>query len=269
MPSQKIRWSFLACGFTTLLISVNHELLAQKFSLGVKGGPMLNWAHFGDRDDKAIYSSKATVGYTVGGIIAFPLKKNFTFISEGVYSVKGRRILFNDKTWENNNTYSFIDMTMLLRRSFHLYIKENLPTKWYVNLGPEVSYWLTAKGKIVTEGRGHPYTILFNREPDADFHNLYYNNVNRWLFGISVGVGVEAPIKKTQKLSFELRFVSGHTYLGDKKSAYIEILGFDDTSLKQNLKVLQFTAAYTFDFDLKEAKMGKSTLDKAIKKKKH
>jgi len=267
MVGIKARCNILMYLLIVSLTSVGLDLHAQKFSLGLKGGANINWAHFGDSEDKANFDSKPKVGFTLGGTITFPLKNNYSFLAEGAYSVKGRRIQFNDNTWENNNTYSFIDMTMLLRRSFHLHIKENLPTNWYVNIGPEVSYWLTAKGRIVTEGQGPKYTILFDQEPDANFHNMYYNNVNRWLFGLSMGVGFEAPIKKDQRISFELRFVSGHTYLGDKSSAYIEILGFNDTSLKQNLKVLQFTAAYTFDFDLKEAKKGKSSLDKTIKRK--
>ena len=80
--------------------------------------------------------------------------------------------------------------------------------------------------------------------------------------GIQAGVGFEAPMKRNQHISFELRFVSGHTYLGEKNSAYIEILGFEDTSLKQNLKTLQFAVAYTFDFDLKAGKKGKSTINR-------
>lgn len=266
VPCDKTRCNIIACCFITFLVSLTLDVEGQKFSLGIKGGAILDWAHFGDSEDRSKFDSKPKFGYTAGGTITFPLKKNYAFLAEGAYSVKGRRIKFNDKRWENVNRYSFIDMTMLLQRSFNLYIKENLPTKWYVNWGPEVSYWLTAKGRILVDGQGPKYSIFFDREPDGNFHNMYYNNVNRWLFGISLGVGFEAPIKKTQKLSFELRFVSGHTYLGDKNSAYIEILGFDDTSLKQNLKVLQFTTAYTFDFDLKAAKKGKSNLDKTIKK---
>jgi hypothetical protein len=257
---------YLLCAIT-FLVCPKFELYAQKFSLGIKGGANITWAHFGDSDDRSEFNSKPTFGYTLGGLIAFPLKNNFTFVAEGAYAVKGRRISFNDNTWENKNKYSFFDMTMLLRKSFHLYIKENLPTKWYINIGPEISYWLAAKGKIHVRDQGPSYTIFFDREADANFHNMYYNNINRWLFGLTVGLGFEAPIKKTQKLSFEFRFISGHTYLGDKNSAYIEILGFKDTSLKQNLKVLQFTTAYTFDFDLKAAKKGKSTKDKIKTKK--
>jgi hypothetical protein len=267
MACIKIRCNICKYLFILCLTSISLNLQAQKFSLGLRGGPLLNWAHFGDSDDKANFDSKPKIGFTVGGTITFPLKNNYSFLAEGAYSMKGRRIVFNDKTWENNNTYTFLDMGMLLRKKFRLRISENLPTHWFINIGPEVSYWLTATGRILVEGQGPKYTVVFNQEPDGNFHNMYYNNVNQWLFGIQAGVGFEAPMKRNQHISFELRFVSGHTYLGDKNSAYIEILGFEDTSLKQNLKTLQFAVAYTFDFDLKAAKKGKSSLDKTIKRK--
>lgn len=266
MMCTRTRCNIVKYIFIISLVIASSDIQAQKFSLGLKAGPLINWAHFGDSEDKKDFSSRPKVGFTAGGAITFPLKNHYTFLAEGAYSVKGRRILFNDNTWENNSTFSFIDMTMLLRRSFQLRITENFPAKWFVNIGPEVSYWLHSKGKILVEGQGPKYTVYFDREPDGNFHNMYYNNVNRWLFGISIGVGFEAPIKKDERISFELRFISGHTYLGNKESAYIEILGFEDTSLRQNLKVLQLTAAYTFDFDLKEARKGKSSLDKTRKR---
>jgi len=261
------RYNILKCSLLICLTAIGLTARAQKFSLGVKGGPLVNWAHFANSEDKSGFSSEPAIGFTVGGDITFPLKNNYAFLAEGAYSLKGRRVKFNDGMWENNNTYTFLDLSMFLRKTFRLHIKENLPTKWFVSIGPQVSYWLTAKGRIVVEGQGPSYNIIFNQVPDANFHNMYYNDVNEWLFGLSAGVGFEAPIKKDQRVSFELRFVSGHTYLGGKNSAYIEILGFEDKSLKQNLKVLQFTVAYTWDFDLKEGKKGKSTMDKAIKKK--
>ncbi|MFZ6010315.1 MAG: porin family protein [Bacteroidota bacterium] len=269
MPCFKRPCKILAFCFTLYLFFGSQELFGQKFSVGVKAGGILNWAHFGDSEDRSKFDSKIKSGYMAGGTIAFPLKNRYTFLAEAAYAVKGRRVMFDDKTLENNNTYTFIDLSMFLRRSFHLHIKENLPTEWYLNVGPQVSHWLTAKGKILNDDYRTPYTIVFNQPPDANFKNLYYNNVNRWLFALALGVGFEAPIKKTQKVNIEFRFVSGHTYLGDKGSAYIEILGFDDTSLKQNLKEIQITLGYTFDFDVQQSRKGKSTLDKKIKRKRN
>lgn len=144
-------------------------------------------------------------------------------------------------------------------------MRKDLPMKWFVNIGPEVSYWLGAKGKLVTQ-IDRDYTIIYDQVPDGNYNNMYYNNTNDWIFSLAAGVGFEAPLHNNKRMLFELRFISGHTNFGEKNSAYIEILNFEDTSLKQNLKTLQLTTAYILDIDVKESRKGKSTLKKKIKK---
>lgn len=271
---------FIKISFFFLLVFISAISYGQKFSVGVKGGVHSSWTHFSDKEDRSYFNTKPGLGYTGGILIAFPLKNNFSFYSEAAYSVKKRRVLWADNTWENRNTYNFIDLNMLLRKSFLWHIREDLPMKWFVNVGPEVSYWMGAKGKIVTETET-PYDIVFNDSTDYSFKRLYYNNLNRWLFSLSIGVGFEAPLRNNKRLLFELRFISGHTNFGRKnktetitgssgrsvnENAYIEILGYEDYSLLQNLKTLQFTTAYIIDMDVKESRKGKSTLKKKMKR---
>lgn len=250
---------------------------AQKFSVGIKGGAHGSWTHFSDKEDRPLFDTKTGYGFTGGILISFPLKNNFAFYAEAAYSTKKRRVLWAEGTWENRNTYDFIDLNMLLRKSFIWHLRKDLPMKWFVNIGPEVSYWLSAKGKIVTE-IDTPYDIIFNQPTDYSYQRLYYNDINRWLFSLSAGVGFEAPLRNNKRLLFELRFISGHTNFGKKvnptlvndrmvnQNAYIEILDFQDFSLRQNLKTLQFTTAYILDLDVKESRKGKSTLKKKMKK---
>lgn len=240
----------------------------QKYSVGIKASPLLTWSAFGDEEDKDRFSGGVKPGYSVGALVSFPLKHEFDFFSEAAYSQKGRVVKSQNDTWINNSTYKFIDLTMLLRKSYTFRLEKNVPSQWYINLGPEVSYWLNGKGTIgVEDGQPYSYTMIFDEEPDSNYKNMYINDANRWLFGLAFGIGLKAPLLRNQHISAELRFVSGHTFLGKRNSSRIEILTFEDT-MKTNLKVLYLNVAYTLDFDVKESRKGKSTLDKKIKSKK-
>ena len=90
---------------------------AQKFSLGVKGGISVTSAYFPDKDLRRQFGSSPKLGYTAGGLIGFPLKKDFSFLTEVAYTQKGRRVMINESAWENNATYRFIDFSMVSEQS--------------------------------------------------------------------------------------------------------------------------------------------------------
>lgn len=251
-----------------ILLGLDQPVMAQNFSMGVKAGPSLTVGRFRDSDLRDTYSSKLKFGYTVGGFISFPLAEDYSFIAETAYSRKGKKLKFNSDEWTNNASFNFIDFSMALRKSFDYQIRPDIRSRIFLNIGPNIEYWLSGKGKIGAEGTPSNYTIAFEQEPDANFYVNYYNNVNRWLFGIDFGIGMDAPITSTQRVMAELRFTFGQTNLGQSNSSSnIEILGFQD-DLRMNLKTMSLTVAYAFSFDLKESKMGRSTKDKVVKRKK-
>jgi hypothetical protein len=246
---------------------VSSKLYGQNFSAGFKLGPSITWAFFEDKEARQNFNSQPKLGYIVDGIISFPLKNKYSFVTEAGFKQAGRRVKFNENTWENNATYQYIDLSMALRKSFDVRIKKNLSTRCFVNVGPDINYWLNGQGKVKTDVLGSKYDVVFNREPDGNFHHDYMNNVNRWFFGMDFGVGTDANITKTQRLLFELRFTYGHTNIGKKLgSSSVDILGFQDNT-KANFKTLSFTTCYFFDFDLHKSKFGKSTKDREIRRK--
>jgi hypothetical protein len=241
----------------------------QQFSIGAKAGPLISWGNFGDKDDKDDFSQEIKPGFYAAGLIVFPLKNDYSFLTEFGFSQKGRKILFNNDTWENNAAYYFGDAVMLLRRSFPLNLGANIPSQWFVNIGPHVNYWFSGRGKV-SAGGSYNYTVVFGEMPQnppgPDFDKMYLHEVNRWLFGIDIGVGFKAPLKQNRKIFTELRFTSGHTFFGNKNSASNRTLGFTD-NLRANEKVLSLTVAYVIDVNVQEGRKGKSTKDKEIKRK--
>jgi len=244
---------------------------AQKYSLGFRAGGTVNWASFRDKDQKDTFSVKLSTGFTLGALLGFPLKNNYSVIIEGSFSQKSRTL--SDGLLENHATYKFIDGTLLLRKAYKFQLGANVPAEWFVNIGPEVGYWLSGKGFFTAGGPEYPYLIEFDKVPDGDMKYLYYNDANRLFFGLVLGVGIKAPLRNNTAISCELRFVSGHTDLGNNKYEYpprewySSLLNYNDT-MRMNLKVLSLSVAYTYDFDKIESRKGRSTLKKKMKREK-
>jgi hypothetical protein len=240
----------------------------QKFSLGLKVGGSINWVAFSEKEQKDTFDVLPTPGYTVGGFINFPLKHDYFVQMELAYSLKGR--ILKDELLTNTSTYRFVDGAMLLRKSFHFNLAPNVPSEWFFSVGPEISYWIGGKGNIRAEGPGYPYKIMYEGVPDGTTEHLYYNDANRWLFSLILGVGFRAPLGPHQSITTELRFVSGHTNLGRKDYEYPTnlwhgVLGYVDT-LHVNMKTVVISVGYSWSFNSIEQRMGKSTLKKKVKK---
>src|SRR5688572_29191346 len=74
---------------------------SQKFSFGFKASGGFGWAGFGDREQKDTFSTRISPTYGVGFQIGFPLKNEFQLKLEAGYSREGRRLVFNEKLWDN------------------------------------------------------------------------------------------------------------------------------------------------------------------------
>lgn len=250
-----------------ILTNIAH---AQKYSFGVRAGGTANWASFRDKEQKDTFSIKPSTGFEVAGLIGFPLKNNYSVIIEGGFSQKSRVLTDDASNFENHSTYRFVEGSLLLRKAYKFQLGKNVPAEWFVNLGPEVGYWLSGRGYFTSGGPKYPYRIEFDKTPDGDFDYLYYNSANRMFFGLVLGVGMKAPLKNNTALSAELRFVSGHTNLGQNKYAYpprewyASLLNYNDT-MRMNLKCISLSVAYTYDFDRIESRKGKSTIKKRMK----
>lgn len=250
---------------------ITNIALAQEFSIGVKAGPLVSLSIIADKFDRENFSQRPKLGYAGAAMVSFPLKDNYYFVTEAGLSQRGRKILSNEDTWTNNASYVFADANMLLRKAFNFDLKKNIPSKWFINVGPHVSYWMSGRGKIGANS-SQRYTVVFEPMPiqppgtGPDFDKMYISEANRWLFGVDLGVGFVAPLLRKQKIMTELRFTSGHTFYGDTNSAQWRVLGFVD-NLRSNEKFLTLTTAFILEYNLKEGKMGKSTKDKEVKRK--
>jgi len=266
-------------------LSGTHLTYAQKFAVGIKAGATLSKGSFGDKDDNDDFTNSWAPGYFGAGLINLRLKNSFSFQTEAGYSIRGRKIEFNEDTWHNVANYHFLDASMLLRKSYPLKWSRNAKGNWFFNVGPKISYWLNGKGAVATGGTyvdpvdgltkistadSYDYRVKFEKEPEEpdapDFDTMYLSDVNRWLFGLDVGIGVNAPTKALQRFIVELRYTTGQTFYGGKNGAFNRTLGFKD-NLRANEKIFSLSIDYTINRVYKEGQKGKST-KKDVKKSK-
>lgn len=267
---------FLGCLIALILMN-SLGTYAQKYAIGVRAGAILSTNAFGDKEDKLKFTNSWKQGYFVAAFANLPLKDNFSFQTEAGFSRRGRRIKFNDDTWTNKAGYSFLDASMMLRKSHYFNWTDKIRGTWFINVGPKVSYWLGGSGKVISggtyidpisgaiktsEGGFYKYHLKFAEEPieptTSDFNIMYMRDVNRWLFGIDFGIGVDAPTAALQRFVIEFRFTTMHTYYGSKFGAFNRTLGFED-NLKANEKIFSLSIDYALNRELREGKKGKST----------
>jgi hypothetical protein len=243
--------------------------MAQKYSVGIRGGISYTWPGFGDKEAKQQFNRGMKFGYHGGLLLTFPLKNRYDLVLEGGASQKGRILKFDNGEWKNNLTMNMADMAMLLRKNFTIHLDKNTPADVFVSLGPDINYWISAKGKFQSGDNIAKYGVKFNESPDGntDYRNLFLNDINRWYFGIALGVGMKAPLGRNQHITTELRFASGHTFMGKKESGSIDILAFEGKdTYKTNLKTISLSLAYSIDLDKVERRKGKSTIKRRMKR---
>lgn len=246
-----------------------------RFLWGFRAGINATTPHFEDADARKALGAETSIGWTIGAVGQFKLTNRWAFQSELGYSKKVSSFSFDTDGSVNRMSMDFIDISLLLRRRFWFSWGKDIRSDVFVGIGPNINYMLGASGtSIAVDGQSYPYNIVIDGTPDANFNNLYLNGVNRWLFGIDIGVGINAPISPKQKVFVEFRASLGQTNLGSESSSvYINQAGFNGSMfqqnlLKSNLKTFSITAAYTFTFNYAKSHMGKSTKDSMVKKRK-
>ena len=238
---------------------------SQKYDLGFRIGPNVTFQSVTDRERKDDFGSLPHPGYHFAGFVSFPLPANFSFFSEAGYMRGGRKMKIQDVQWQTDFTYHFLTGSMGLRKALNVNFAEGIEGEFFVNVGPNISYLMGGKGRISVPdgGPGTEFKIEFNNYDSADwgdFYRYFINKPNRVLFGLDLGIGAEAPITSKQKIFAEFRFTWGHTNLGTLQTENrLNILNFDDTMMV-NLKTISFDLLYTFGFDRRQSKQGKSTL---------
>lgn len=215
---------------------------------GFKAGVNANNISFADEDYKKFYDTKYTLGYTAGAVLLIENKEKYGLYTEFLYSVKGKSVDSNNADHYETNiaSYQYLDFPVMFRVKFK---QPNF--NWFVQLGPELSYWLAGKGafKVYEQDRDiyttYEYTVNFG-EPKTTTDYLNVEEANRFQVGLGVGGGAIWDFKNGNYLSLDLRYTFGHTYVGEYESASIPNIGLVD-NLEYTNNVASVSVVYYFD----------------------
>jgi Outer membrane protein beta-barrel domain len=267
---------------------------SQKYSLGLKVGPTITMGHFPKNLPDTVlqtHTNRPKTGFTIAGVLTLPLPNNYSCVMEAGYMKGGRKVDYNNNQWQNDFTYKFITSSLALRKLFKIPTRDGRTSSWTLSVGPNVSYMISGKGIIKTDNGGRsPFTIVFHNLSDSawikdrsennELDKYHFNHANRFFFGADFGIGTYIPITSRQRVLIEAKLTLGGTFIKkrDTRASLGGIIGgngnnnpvnpiANDTGsfsdpLTTNMRTISVTVGYTFDFDVKDSKRGKSTQHK-------
>ena len=116
---------------------------AQTF-FGVKVGANATKISYESEVYKKFYDTKFAPGFTAGAVFLIENKERYGLYVEFLYSVKGKNVESHANDYETNvATYQYLDLPVLFRIKFN---EKNF--NWFLQLGPEISYWLGGSGSF-------------------------------------------------------------------------------------------------------------------------
>ena len=241
----------------------------QKYGFGVRVGPSLTIPTITDKPQKGDFTAWPRAGYHIGGVVTMPLKLEYTFIAELGYDRLGRKWKAAETGWFYNYHYDLITASMALRRSINDIFKKELTEDVFFSIGPTVSFLVAGGGNLTTPNGAvtnfkmkmtDQDPVTWDKTANGDLGTYFINKPNRILFGLDLGLGTDIPVTRNQTIYAEVRFNWGHTNLGTRETTNrFNLLNFEDTN-QVNLKTISLTGIYTFTYETRRSRQGKSTL---------
>ena len=239
-----------------------------QFYIGPKAGIQVFKPFFSSGEEREGESYNPKIGLNLGMAAVLEVKENFALNFEIAYSQKGKEVRGGlDAGLKHDVTYNHIDFPLLFTRRFNASHGGNKSYQWYVNAGPNISYWIGGSGRLsssellLEEGIERvDYDIVFD-QPSFDNDQANINYPNRWQLGLNLGGGMIFQPDKGNLLIVDFRLEMGSTFVGREDSSVdfpVSIFAYSD-NLRAVNGGLKVSVAYLFDSNLSQRKKGKST----------
>lgn len=254
--------------FAFLLSSLCYTQASSQILVGPLGGANYSWISFADKDLKDNYKQTPVFGFHAGGHLAFKVRNRFFLHTSLLYVTKGRDIDGEvDLQLKSTERYSFIEMPITYTVDFKGKIGSNKEFKYFVGIGPNIGYWLTAKGTLFNSDLEEnnigeiSYKAVFKQDPESQQQDeLNVQEPNRFQFGLNFVAGMVLEPAPRQRIMLTIRYELGHSYLAKKDGTFLNTYFVDP--LKARNQGFRVSLGYLIDLKTEERKKGKSTLDK-------
>jgi hypothetical protein len=236
--------------------------------VGPIAGGNYSWTSFHDKDLKDAYSMNPVAGFHAGGHLAFKVRKRFFLHTSLLYASKGRILKGElDTKLRNAARYNYIDMPISYTVDFKGKIGKSKEFKYFLGIGPNVSYWLSGRGKLYNSDLEEnnleelTYKIVFKKAPeDLAPDEMNVADPNRFQLGLNFMAGLVLEPAPRQRIMVSIRYELGHSYLAKSNGVFRDIL-FQDPLQSRN-QGFRVSLAYLVDLNVEERKKGKSNIDK-------
>jgi hypothetical protein len=250
--------------------------------IGPTAGLQLSSTRFFDKDYNQIYSVKPVLGFNAGVNVSFRVRKRFFLHTSLVYSTKGKNLegkkvtasqvnedlrKLVDPNLKNSVVYRYLELPISYTYEIKTRTKNNKEFKWYLGVGPNISYWLGGKGSFynaeINEAHGPTidYKVVFKKDVETlDYDKMNVAEPNRIQLGLNFSLGLVFEPMGYHKLMVTARYELGHSNLAKNgggqfpaSQSYVDVLQARNNGIR-------FSVAYLVDMKTEERKKGKSTM---------
>ena len=229
--------------------------------VGPRIAPHIGKVEYEKRSFRESFDPGFQAGGSVGAAVTFPVKEPFSLHAELLYSIKGKVVSLPEDALKNKARYQYIELPIMMR--VNVWPEKNI----YLGIGPNLSYWIGGSGKIDDLESPDGFTkYKVNFRSSASPDDLHISDPNRLQLGLLFGLGKQFKLQDDRRLTFELRYEMGHSFLGKADDAYLDTLDFTD-NLESKHQILSVNVGYFWVLH-KKSKRKKSSTYRA-KQRKH
>jgi hypothetical protein len=252
--------------FAVIAITCNTRSEAQ-ILIGPVAGGQYSWVSMDDKQTSNFFNIKPKLGYHAGLGLSFRVRKRFFLTSSFLYSTKGKTVEGKaDQLLHHEVVYKYIDVPILYSVDFKAKVGNNYEFKYFLGLGPNISYWLGGKGTLYNTDYNENsvpelnFKIAFRKtESEMGENEMVVNKVNRVQLGLNLAAGLVLEPVPDRKIIFLVRYELGHSFMSTDDNGH-----FPNTTYQDNLRArnqgIRISLFYMADIRTEDRKKGKSTI---------
>lgn len=265
------------------IICIGFVLSSTKGIAQILVGPVIggqsNWMAYDEKELRDEFKITPQLNFHAGATVAFRARKRFFLNGSIIYTLKGKNLTSKiEPGLKNFARYKYIEIPMLYTAEFQAKLGANKVFKWYLGVGPTVSYWLGGKGILdnidLNENNINPpdyrlrYKIVFNKDSIA-INEMNIENPNRIQLGINVSSGLVFEPYGKHRIMLNARYAFGQSFLSRQSKGQFGLPGilYYEDELKVRSRELIFSLHYFIDLKTDQRKKGKSTKNEKSTKK--
>lgn len=208
---------------------------------------------------------KANYNYEFGAMMSYTATDRYSVHTEINYERIGKNVRSREGQYaiDNDFTYKYLSVPLFLRVN-----TLSKPIHYYFNLGPKISYLLSAKGDLSIQlfQETNPdqltisYDVVYNFDDvtDPNGRQLVLDNPNRIQYSLNLGAGAMLDLKTGGRLMLDFRYSWGHSNLGFNRDS--ELLEFGE-NVEYSNQMLSFSIGYLIPYNPADLLKGTSTND--------